>query len=293
VGAWATLNEPWVVMHEGFVSGAHPPGHRSRAEAPVAAHNLLRAHGAGVAACRAAGARRVGLVVNLEPKDPATDSAADLAAAARADAYMNRQFLDPVFFGRYPDELPAVFGAAWPAHPAADFDAIRAPLDFLGVNYYSRSVVRDDPAAFTGASRVRQDGALHTEMDWEVYAPGLLRVLAWVKARYGDVPLYVTENGAAFLDPEAAPPGGVPDPLRTAYLREHLRATRAALAQGVDVRGYFAWSLLDNFEWSYGFSKRFGIVHVDRATQRRTPKASARFYADVIRSRGAALDAPA
>jgi beta-glucosidase len=292
VAAWATLNEPWVVMHEGFVSGAHAPGHTSFPEAAAVAHNLLRAHGAAVAACRAGGARRVGLVVNLEPKDPATDSAADLAAAARADAYMNRHFLDPVFLGQYPEELPAVFGEAWPVHPAADFDGIRAPLDFLGVNYYSRSVVRDDPAAFTGASRVRQDGAPHTEMDWEVYAPGLLRVLTWVKSRYGPVPLYVTENGAAFPDPPEAPPAGVADPLRTAYLREHLRATRDALVQGVDVRGYFAWSLLDNFEWSHGFSKRFGVVHVDHATQRRTPKESARFYADVIRTRGASLDGP-
>ncbi|MEO8053647.1 MAG: GH1 family beta-glucosidase [Acidobacteriota bacterium] len=293
VGAWATLNEPWVVMHEGFVNGAHPPAHRSLAEAPVAAHNLLRAHGAGAAACRAEGARRVGLVVNLEPKDPASGSPADAAAAGRADAYMNRLFLDPVFFGRYPEELPATFGAAWPRFPAADFELVRAPLDFLGLNYYSRNVVRDDAEVFTRASRVRQTGALHTEMDWEVYPPGLLRTLSWVKARYGDVPLYVTENGAAFSDPQVAPPSGVADPLRVAYVRDHLRATREAIARGVDVRGYFVWSLLDNFEWAYGFSKRFGIVHVDHATQRRTPKASARFYADVIRSGGAALDAPA
>ncbi len=293
VRTWATLNEPWVVMHDGFVDGTHAPGHRSVAEAPVVALNLLRAHGAGVAACRAEGARRVGLVVNLEPKDPATDAVADAAAAARADAYMNRQFLDPVFFGTYPEELSAIFGAGRTRLSEADVDLVMTPLDFLGVNYYSRNVVRGDPSVFTGAARVRQGGALHTEMDWEVYPPGLLRILTWVKARYGEIPLYVTENGAAFPDPPVAPPGGVVDPLRTAYLRDHLRATREAIARGVDVRGYFAWSLLDNFEWAYGFSKRFGIVHVDHATQRRTPKASARFYADVIRSSGAALDSPA
>ncbi len=290
VGSWATLNEPWVVMDGGYVHGIHAPGHRSLAEAPVVAHNLLRAHAAAVTACRAEGGLRLGLVVNLEPKFPATDSPADAAAVARADAYMNRQFLDPVFLGRTPEELPAIFGEAWPRLPAADFDLIRAPIDFLGINYYTRSVVKDDPDVFTRASRVRQDGALHTEMDWEVYAPGLLGILTWVKSRYGDLPLYVTENGAAFPDPPVAPPGRVADPLRAAYLRDHLRATRAAIARGVDVRGYFAWSLLDNFEWSYGFSKRFGIVHVDHATQRRTPKASARFYADVIRTAGAALD---
>ncbi len=292
VRTWATLNEPWVVMHEGFVSGAHPPAHRNLAEAPVVAYNLLRAHGAGAAACRAEGARRVGLVVNLEPKDPASGSPADAAAAARADAYMNRQFLDPVFLGVTPEELPAIFGEAWPRFPASDLGVIRTPIDFLGVNYYTRSVVKDDPDVFSRASRVRQDGALHTDMDWEVYAPGLLGILTWVKSRYGEIPLYVTENGAAFADPPEAGPVGVPDPLRVAYLRDHLRATREAVARGVDVRGYFAWSLLDNFEWSYGFSKRFGIVHVDHATQKRTPKASARYFADVIRSAGAFLDAP-
>ncbi|HSB63605.1 MAG TPA: GH1 family beta-glucosidase [Thermoanaerobaculia bacterium] len=292
VSTWATLNEPWVVMDGGYVHGIHAPGHRNLSEAPVVAHNLLRAHAAAVSACRAEGGRRVGLVVNLEPKFPASGSAADAAAAARADAYMNRQFLDPVFFGRAPEELPGIYGEAWPLLPASDFDVIRTPIDFLGVNYYTRSVVRDDPEAFTRASRVRQDGSPHTEMDWEVYAPGLLEILTWVRSRYGALPLYVTENGAAFPDPARAGPDDVADPLRVAYLRDHLRATREAIARGVDVRGYFAWSLLDNFEWSYGFSKRFGIVHVDRATQKRIPKASARFFADVIRSAGASLDAP-
>jgi beta-glucosidase len=290
VGAWATLNEPWVVMDAGYVNGIHPPGHRSLEEAPVVAHNLLRAHGAGVTACRAEKGRRVGLVVNLEPKFPASGSAADAAAAARADAYMNRQFLDPVFLGRPPDELPAIFGEAWRQYSLRDFDLIRSPIDFLGVNYYTRAVVKDEPEAFTGASPVRQRGALHTEMDWEVYPQGLLDALVWVKSRYGDIPLYVTENGAAFSDPPEPGPEGFADPLRVAFLRDHLKATREAIARGIDVRGYFAWSLLDNFEWSHGFSKRFGIVHVDRATQRRTLKSSARFFADVIRSGGAALD---
>jgi beta-glucosidase len=231
--------------------------------------------------------------VNIEPKSPASTSDADVAAAARADAYMNRQFLDPVFLGRTPDELPAIFGAAWPRLPAGDFDLIRSPIDFLGVNYYTRGVVKDDPGVFTGASRVRTEGAVHTEMDWEVYPPGLLDTLTWVKSRYGDVPLYVTENGAAFSDPPEPGPDGIEDSLRIAYLRDHLKATREAIARGVDVRGYFVWSLLDNFEWSLGFSKRFGIVHVDRATLRRAPKGSARFFADVIRSGGAALDGPA
>ena len=290
VRTWATLNEPWVVMDGGYVNGILAPGHRSLFEAPIAAHNLLRAHAAAVSACRAEGGLRVGLVVNLEPKFPASTSAADIAAAARADAYMNRQFLDPVFLGRTPDELPGIFGEAWPPFPDTDFELIRSPIDFLGVNYYTRGVVRDDADAFTRTSRVRQNGALHTEMDWEVYAPGLLDALTWVRSRYGDIPLYVTENGAAFSDPPEAGPDGIADPLRVAYLRDHIRATREAISRGIDVRGYFVWSLMDNFEWSHGFSKRFGIVHVDFATQRRTPKASARFFSGVIRSAGAALD---
>ena len=292
VALWATLNEPWVVTHGGYLQGGLAPGHRNLFEAPLAAHNLLRAHAEGVRALKSEGTSPVGLVVNLEPKVPASRSPEDLAATARADAYMNRQFLDPVFLGRYPGELRDVFGEAWPEFPAADLDLLRTPFDFLGVNYYSRSVVRDDPSERpVRASRVRQEGALHTEMDWEVYAPGLFDILTWVTARYGRVPLYVTENGAAFSDPPSAGPDGILDPLRTGYLRDHLRAAGRALAAGVDLRGYFAWSFLDNFEWSHGFSKRFGLVHVDYATLRRTPKASGRFYAEVIRTGGASLDA--
>ena len=294
VALWATLNEPWVVTDGGYLHGGLAPGHRNLFEAPLAAHNLLRAHAEAVRAYRAEGKQKIGLVVNLEPKYPASRGAEDVAATARADAYMNRQFLDPVFLGRYPDELREIFGKAWPSFPAADLELIRTPFDFLGVNYYSRGVVADAPdSPPLRLSRVKQEGALHTEMDWEVYADGLFDALMWVKARYGGIPLYVTENGAAFPDPPQAGPEGVSDPLRVAYLADHLRAARRAIAHGVDLRGYFAWSFLDNFEWSHGFSKRFGIVHVDYASQRRTPKASARFYADVIRSGGAALDGEA
>ncbi|MBX6363880.1 MAG: beta-glucosidase [Gemmatimonadetes bacterium] len=291
VALWATLNEPWVVMDGGYLNGGLAPGHRNVFEAPIVAHNLLRAHAAGVEAFRASGATgAVGLVVNLEPKYPATQEPADLAATARADAYMNRYFLDPVFYGRYPEELAEIFGEAWPEWPAAELERIRQPVDFVGVNYYTRAVVVDDAAALPlRAGRVRQPRHAYTEMDWEVYPPGLEDTLRWVRDRYGEVPLYVTENGAAFYDPPTAEGDVVEDPLRVAYLREHLRAVRRALAAGVDVRGYFAWSLLDNYEWSHGYSKRFGIVHVDFETQRRTVKRSARFYAAVIASGGAAL----
>jgi beta-glucosidase len=229
-------------------------------------------------------------VVNLAPKHPASDSEADRAAARRDDAYMNRHYLDPALLGTYPAELAAIYGEAWSDAFAAEAPALRAPLDWLGINYYTRNVVRHDAAAWpTGAAPVRQRLATHTETDWEVYPAGLTETLRQVRERYGPLPLYVTENGAAFYDPPSPLDGRVDDPLRVAYLRDHLRAVGEALAAGVDVRGYFAWSLLDNFEWAHGFSKRFGLVHVDYATQRRTVKASGRFYAEVARSGGAAL----
>jgi len=207
----------------------------------------------------------------------------------RADAYFNRHYLDPVFLGSYPPELAEIFGPAWPTFPDADLDSIRQPLDFLGINYYSRQVVRHAPGVWPlEVAGIRQDRQTHTALDWEVYPQGLTDILEWIASRYGPLPLYITENGAAFYDPPQAD-GVVDDPLRRRYLRDHLRAARAALRNGVDLRGYFAWSLLDNFEWAHGYSKRFGLVHVDYATQQRTLKASARFYAEVIRTRGAAL----
>ena len=292
VPLWATLNEPWVVSEEGYLRGALAPGHRVLHEAPLVAHNLLRAHAAAVEAYRADGRHEIGLVVNLEPQYPATDGDADRAAARRAEAYMNARYLDPVFLGRYPEELGEVFGDAQPRFPDSELQAIRsARLDFLGINYYTRAVVRDDPTAPpVREARVRQPQHAYTEMGWEVYAEALADTLRWVTARYGRVPLYVTENGAAFYDAPTADGDVVQDPLRVAYFRDHLRAVRRAIADGADVRGYFAWSLLDNFEWSYGYDKRFGIVHVDFATQRRTPKASALFYRSVIESNGEVLE---
>ena len=290
VPMWVTLNEPWVVMDGGYLNGGLAPGHRNLFEAPRVTHNLLRAHAAGVEAYRATGRHAIGLVVNLEPKYPASERPEDVAATRRADAYMNRQYLDPVFLGAYPAELREIFGAAWPEVADAEADRLRTSMDFLGVNYYTRTVTRDDPdAPPVCAGRVRQHRATHTEMDWEVYPQALIDTLRWVAARYGNPPLYVTENGAAFYDPPSADGPVVEDPLRVAYYRQHLRAAHRALRDGVDLRGYFTWSLLDNFEWSYGYSKRFGIIHVDFETQRRTPKSSARFYADVIRSNGRAL----
>jgi beta-glucosidase len=293
VTRWATLNEPWVVADGGYLHGALAPGHRSRFEAPIASHHLLRAHGAAVQAYRAEGKHEIGIVVNLEPQVAATADPADLAAANRVDAYMNRQYLDPVFRGSYPPELAEIFGEAWPSWPDADLALIRQPIDFVGVNYYTRSVRRHDPAAWPlHAAVVRQPQSTYTETAWEVHPAAFTDVLIWVQQRYGNPAIYVMENGAAFYDPPVAEAGRVRDPLRVSYLRGHLRAAHAALVAGVDLRGYMVWSLLDNLEWSLGFSKRFGIVHVDFASLERTPKDSARYYARVIASRGRVLDEP-
>jgi beta-glucosidase len=290
VELWATLNEPWVVTDGGYLHGPLAPGHRNVFEAPRATHNLLRSHARAVRTYRSLGKHSIGLVVNLEPKYPATTSDDDLAATRRADAYMNRQYLDPVFFGEYPKELPEMFGEAWPEITTADMQEIRTPIDYLGVNYYTRGVTRNDPATIVEhASRVHQKRSTHTETDWEVFPQGLTDTLTGVRERYGNLPIYITENGAAFYDPPVPEDGVVEDRLRVNYLRRHILAVREAIDAGIDVRGYFVWSLFDNFEWALGYAKRFGIVHVDYETLKRTPKESAHFYRDVIRSRGETL----
>ena len=291
VRKWVTLNEPWVVTDGGYLHGALAPGHKNMFEAPIASHNLMRAHGAAVKVYREVGAHEIGLVVNIEPKYPASESAQDIAATARADAYMNRQYLDLALKGEYPGELKEIFGEAWPDWPASDLADIVQPVDFIGINYYTRNVVCHDETQWPLKARmVKQVGKTYTETGWEVHAPALIDVLKWFKQRYGDIPLYITENGAAFYDPPVAAKDGVHDSLRVAYLKSHIAAVGEAIAAGVDVRGYMLWSLFDNLEWSLGYTKRFGMVHVDFQSQTRTPKDSARFYSQVIASNGASLD---
>ncbi len=290
VGHWITLNEPWVVMHGGYVEGKLAPGRRDLGEAARVSQNLLLAHGQAVRAYRAEGRHAIGIAVNLEPKHPASGSLADREATQRADAYMNRQFLDPIVHGEHPDAVCGMFGLAWPVWSEEDKALAQSPIDFLGVNYYSRGLTRHDPAVEPHRARnVLDPTRATTAMGWAIYPEGLIDTLEWVKDRYGNPPIYITENGAAFPDP---PPreGSVADPLRVAYLREHLCAARTALARGVDLRGYFAWSLLDNFEWAEGYSKRFGLIYVDYETQARTLKQSAHFYAAVIGTNGACLN---
>jgi beta-glucosidase len=291
VDLWVTLNEPWVVVDGGYLHGKLAPGHRSLFEAPIAAHHLLIAHAAAVEAYRAEGRNEIGIVVNLEPKHALTDSDSDRAARDRADVYMNHWFLDPVLLGAYPGPMSSLFGAAWPDIPAPDLERIRQPIDFVGVNYYTRAVVFNAPTWLPpGVGRAIVPHRTHTMTGWEVYPEGLTETLVAVRERYGDLPLYVTENGAAFYDPPVVDGDRAEDPLRVAYLRDHVRAALRAIGEGVNLRGYFVWSLLDNFEWAHGYDIRFGLVHVDYSTQKRTLKQSARFFSDVIRSNGKALD---
>jgi beta-glucosidase len=226
-------------------------------------------------------------VLNLEPKDPASETPEDIAAAERSDAYMNRQYLDPLYFGRYPDELAQIYGRDWPEFPESDFPSIRQPIDFLGINYYKRGMMKYDPAGKPEqAAHVHPPGGVYSKNRWESHPPSLTRILRWVHERYQAAPIYITENGFASHDPDEISSDGLDDPLRVEYYRGHLAAARDAIAAGVDLRGYFAWSLLDNFEWSEGYALRFGLVHVNFKTQKRTPKASYWFYRDVIEANG-------
>ncbi len=295
VEMWSTLNEPWVVTDGGYLSGVLAPGHSNLFEPPIATHNLLRAHGTAVERFRSTNAARkgkIGLVVNLEPKYPASQSPEDLDAVRRADAYMNRQYLDPVFLGKYPDELRDIFGEAWPEWSDEDMRLIKQPIDFLGINYYTRRVERYHPDHLPLRTKhVPQPQHTTTDTHWEVFPEALTKVLLWVNERYGagKLPVYITENGAAFYDPPHTIDGRVEDPLRVEYYRQHLRAAHDAMQKGVNLRGYYAWSLLDNYEWAHGYSKRFGIVHVDYSTQERTIKSSGRYYSSVISSKGEIL----
>ncbi|EGV33430.1 beta-galactosidase [Thiorhodococcus drewsii AZ1] len=289
VDHWITFNSPWAIAAQGHLEGTLAPGHRDLFEAPRVGHNLLLAHAAAVAAYRSVGKHEIGLAVDIEPQHPASRSYEDRAAANRRDAYVNRWFLDPLLLGRYPEELISAFGEAWPEIDPADMNRIQAQTDFIGINYYTRGLVRADPNVQPfGASRIRMPGSFDSEMGWEIYPQGLIEALLGFKDRYGKLPLYITENGAAFADAPAIE-GEVPDPERIGFLRAHLRAARRAILAGANLRGYFVRSLLDGFEWTQGYSKHYGLIHVDPDDQTRILKSSAQFYREVISSNGESL----
>jgi beta-glucosidase len=295
---WSTLNEPWCSAFLGYASGEHAPGRTEPAASVRAAHHLMLGHGLAVQAMRAQRAdTQIGITLNLYAVSPFGPSPEDADAARRIDGLANRIFLDPVLRGSYPedviDDLRDVtdFSFVTPG----DLDTISSALDVLGINYYSRHVasalpaedavkVADQPTTWVGSTHVRtlNRGLPVTAMGWEIDAPGLLETLRRVADDYTSLPLYVTENGAAFAD-VPGPDGIVDDQDRISYFDEHLRACHQAITEGVPLRGYFAWSLMDNYEWSWGYSRRFGMIYVDYPTQRRIPKASARWYGEVTR----------
>jgi beta-glucosidase len=286
VSEWITINEPWVIAFQGHAYGTKAPGLRDWPTALRASHHALLAHGLATQALRAAApGARVGITLNLAPVE---SSGEDGEAARRMDGHMNRWFLDPVLRGEYPADMVALYERHFgPLGCAEDGDlpVIAQPTDFLGVNYYAPMRVREDPERHPLGVRQAPAGPPTTAMGWEVAPDGLRRLLVRIRDDYGELPIAITENGASYEDPPAAD-GRVDDPERTAYLESHLAALRAAVAEGVPVERYFVWSLLDNFEWEWGYDQRFGIVHVDFDTQRRTPKASGLWYRDYIAGNG-------
>jgi len=290
VPLWITLNEPWVAAWMGYGTGEHAPGARDLGQALAAAHHLLLGHGLAVDAFRARhmGTNQIGITLNLAPIRPASSAAADLTAARHMDGNQNRWFLDPVFGRQYPSDMFEHYARQADLSFIRDEDlvTIAEPVDFLGVNYYMQHTAHAGdglgPLGVSAGTRI-PDGVVTTAMDWGIEPDGLNHLLIRLAKEYPSLPLYITENGAAFYD-YIDPEGAVDDDERIAFLDAHLRAAHAALQTGVDLRGYFVWSLLDNFEWSQGFSKRFGLAFVDYRTQTRVLKRSGGWYANVIRA---------
>ena len=282
---WITHNEPWCTSFLGNHLGVHAPGLLEGPSLAVA-HHVLMSHGAAVPVLRAnsAGAD-VGITLNFAPAYPASDSAEDQAAAQRHDGFFNLWFLDPLYGRGYPEDMLALYGPMLPDIHADDLATIAVPTDFLGVNYYNRAVIKDDPTALPLRTGFVLPEGEYTAMNWEVYPDALRALLVRIARDYTPSKLYITENGAAY-DDTLSPDGAIHDEQRTRYLASHLAAVHAAIGEGAPLAGYFAWSLMDNFEWAEGYNKRFGIVHVDYETQQRTPKDSARFFSAAIEQNG-------
>ncbi|MCF1741555.1 GH1 family beta-glucosidase [Paradevosia shaoguanensis] len=272
LSAIATINEPWCVAFLSHFLGIHAPGYRDVRAAARAMHYVLLAHGTGIDALRAEGAKNLGIVLNLEKSEPASDKPEDLAATNLGDAIFNRWYLGGLFKGQYPEELTSILEPYLPEGFERDMPIVSRPLDWLGINYYTRGLYRASPSTpiFPIA---KAEGALEAnDLGWEIYPQGLTDLLVRVSTEYTKVPIYVTENGMSEDNDER----------RIAYYDAHLKAVVDAQKRGADVRGYFAWSLLDNYEWAEGYSSRFGIVHVDYATQKRTPKGSYRSFQGML-----------
>jgi beta-glucosidase len=292
VGYWTTLNEPWCSAFLGYFTGRHAPGRREPAASIRAVHHLLLGHGLAISRMRGLrSSNELGITLNLWPFSPASDSPSDMDAARRADGISNRFFLDPILLGRYPADVLEDLAPVTDLSHIHDGDeqAIAAPIDLLGVNYYTGQRVKDGTgnpeSGWVGSPNVESvpRGFPTTEMGWEIEPDGLRRLLLRLRDDYPKIPLYITENGIALRDSVGAD-GTVDDPDRIAFIDGHLRAAAQTLAEGVDLRGYFLWTFTDNFEWSFGYSKRFGLVYLDYPTQRRIPKTSAAWFAKVAKT---------
>ncbi len=296
---WITLNEPWVVAWMGHAMGVHAPGHRDTTKALSATHHLLLGHGLALERMRTAkhDDNRLGITLSFSSVRAASEDPADVEAARRVDGNTNRLYLDPLFRGNYPQDMLEHYRAHsdFAFVREGDLETISAPVDFLGVNYYYRKTVVDgenDSGLKTAerypdlsATTVLPEGVETTAMGWPIEPDGLRDLLVRLHEEYTDVPIYITENGRAvydYVDPE----GEVKDEERISYLDAHFRAAHEAMQDGVDLRGYLVWSLLDNFEWAFGYSKRFGLIFVEYGTQRRIPKSSSRWYGEVIERNG-------
>lgn len=277
VNYWTTFNEPSVITFIGFLTGEHAPGFKDQRMAYQVAHHLMLAHGLGMQTIRTIKPdAKAGIVLNLWMSEPASDSADDLASANKFWDENETLFLDPLFKGHYPPAVYDMVGKNMPKIQDGDLALIAQKMDYVGINYYSRNVL-------TAKGKVEKiEGSEYTEMGWEVCAPALRRMLVKINSEYNLPPIIITENGVAFKD-EVSADGKVHDLRRIEYLKEHFIQTRLAMLDGVDVRGYMVWALMDNFEWGHGFSKRFGLTYTDYTTQKRIVKDSGEWYADVIR----------
>lgn len=281
VYSWATLNEPFCSGYLGYEVGIHAPGLKSKAYGRQASHHLLLAHGLAMPILRKNCPQAlIGIVLNFTPAYPLTDSAADKRAAELADEYFNQWYIKPLFDKAYPDSF-ANLGEATPTILADDFAIIAQPLDFLGINFYTRAVYQADAEA--DFQQVDLPDVVRTDIGWEIYPQAFTDLLVSLQQKYSLPPIYITENGCAAAD--ILTNGEVADQMRLDYYQQHLLAVDQAIRQGVDVQGYFAWSLMDNFEWAEGYSKRFGIVYVDYTTQQRVIKQSGLAYRDFIQQR--------
>lgn len=290
IPCWITLNEPAVFTYLGYGMGIHAPGKKDFGLAIKATYSALLAHGLAVEAYRDLGIRgQIGITLNLTPMHPASNKEEDILSARKMDLMWNRWFLDPVLKGSFPQEFIELLDKnkisfnVDPEH----MKKISSKIDFLGVNYYTRNIIAYDPEVSLINARSIEPAANKTEMNWEIYPEGLYEILTSIKKDYGDIALYITENGAAFKDELIN--GKVEDLNREDYLRKHFYQAYRAIKDGINLKGYFVWSLMDNFEWAYGYTKRFGIVYVDYLTQKRIIKRSGYYYRKVIEENGVEL----